>query len=257
MLLARSWQARLLLLTVVHPGQFFGDQRLSARDRRDRAEARLRADVDARDVSVTVRVEEGPASESILRVAEAEACDVIVTGVGGEHTLGRWSFGSTLDVLIRRATPPVLVVRRRASRDYRRIVVPSDFSGESRRALRETLSLFPDQEVSLFHAYATPNVETEGLNLATVQAQAWSAAESEGGAFLHDCELSTEHRRRVGLVVAHGPPGLALNDYVEHRGIDLIALATRARSPLVDALIGGVAKHILDEATVDVLVLRQ
>jgi nucleotide-binding universal stress UspA family protein len=65
---------------------------------------------------VDERVEPGGPSQKILRVAADQRAGLIVMGARGHGAFGRMLFGSTAKEVVRRATCPVLTLRR----DYRR-----------------------------------------------------------------------------------------------------------------------------------------
>jgi len=101
-----------------------------------------------------VRVrEEGAPADVILRTAGDRGADLIVTGVARHEPFGRLIFGSTVDQLIRNARVPVLVVKSRAREPYRDIVVATDFSPESAKAVRMAMALFPHAGITLLHCY--------------------------------------------------------------------------------------------------------
>jgi nucleotide-binding universal stress UspA family protein len=54
---------------------------------------------------------DGPAGESIVDVAEAEAADLIVVGTHDRGAVGRLLLGSVSDHVVRHARCPVMVVR--------------------------------------------------------------------------------------------------------------------------------------------------
>jgi nucleotide-binding universal stress UspA family protein len=81
------------------------------------AESRSRLEAlvppDARDwCTPTVRVTHGKPYVEVLRVAAEESADVIVIGVRGRQVMDLTLFGSTANQLVRRATCPVLTIRR-------------------------------------------------------------------------------------------------------------------------------------------------
>ncbi len=65
------------------------------------------------------RVAEGDAPEEILRLAQAEDCDLIVMGTHGRTGLGRLLTGSVAEEVLRKARCPVMVVKAAAPGDGR------------------------------------------------------------------------------------------------------------------------------------------
>ena len=60
----------------------------------------------------TTRVAHGKAYREILGTATEDSADLIVMGVHGRNALDLMLFGSTTNQVVRRATCPVLSVRR-------------------------------------------------------------------------------------------------------------------------------------------------
>lgn len=65
----------------------------------------------AAGAQVTTNVLEGPPAEAILRVAEAERCDLIVMGSRGLGQLKGLLLGSVSERVLQHATIPVMIVR--------------------------------------------------------------------------------------------------------------------------------------------------
>jgi nucleotide-binding universal stress UspA family protein len=70
--------------------------------------ARLRS----RGVRVKGLVLSGSPPAQILAVARRARCDIIVMGTRGGNALSRWLLGSVADRVVRRASCPVLTVRK-------------------------------------------------------------------------------------------------------------------------------------------------
>src|SRR5690606_31095460 len=121
-------------------------------------EEQIRRDMLPPTQKFRVIVEEGEPTDVILRAARTHDCELIVTGLARDETLGRFWVGGTVERLLRRSDVPLLVVRGRARSHYERIVVGTDFSDCSRHALQTALQFFPEQRLTVFHAYDTPLV---------------------------------------------------------------------------------------------------
>lgn len=72
---------------------------------------KLVAETRAKVPRVRSRLEQGRASEAIVRVAREEATDMIVLGTHGRGILEKALFGSTTDRVVRLAPCPVLTTR--------------------------------------------------------------------------------------------------------------------------------------------------
>lgn len=260
--LARQWQVPLLSLTALEPGELLslagddgsgegGGWREGA-NARVVAERRIRADIDDGDLVLEVRVEEGTPADCILAAATPE--DLIVTGIASSPTLGSILLGNTTDRVARRARVPVLVVRQRARRPYRRMVVATDFSDSSLRALHAALDMFPSAGITLFHAYYPPFAGR--LDSSMARDELMRAARDEANGFLDQAGLNASDRRRTSLHLAFGSVESLLGDYVREVGTDLIVLGSHGRTAAFDTLIGTTARRVLESADTDVLVVR-
>ncbi|HTN51622.1 MAG TPA: universal stress protein [Anaeromyxobacter sp.] len=73
----------------------------------------------ARPRALSVRVEAGEPSDTILQIARADGADLIVMGTHGRTGLSRLLIGSVAEAVLRRSTCPVLTIRvpSKTSRD--------------------------------------------------------------------------------------------------------------------------------------------
>ncbi|MFC4726754.1 universal stress protein [Coralloluteibacterium thermophilus] len=259
--LARQWQARLVVLTVLDPSVRLLAEAAAGHvpERPDPLEAalrRLRADADADDVDLVLRVEEGHPGEALLATALEFDCGLIVTGVARNETLGRRLLGTTVDWLVRRATLPVLVVQNRPRRPYATMVAANDFSTSSRYALRVGAAFFPEGRLTLFHAVDVPLLGLRDRSREEAVAEARSAAMLEAREVLEEAGLPAPLRQAADIVVEHGDPARLLRDHVRERAPDLLLLATHGRGALFDIVLGSMARRILECAGTDVLLVR-
>jgi nucleotide-binding universal stress UspA family protein len=223
-----------------------------------RVDQELRADI-GRDVErAVVLVEEGDPAEVIERVAAAEGCELIVTGIAREEPLALrpHTLGKTVDQLLRRSPNPILIVRNRARSAYEHIVVATDFSDSSGYALQAALRLFPSQTLRLLHAFEPP-YSTLVSDPPGYREQYRQALESELQAFLVTPYVRDEERRRIDPLIEFGRPETLVREYVVHHNADLVVLGTRGRGSVFEALIGSTAKSILSMLPSDALVVRE
>jgi nucleotide-binding universal stress UspA family protein len=206
--------------------------------------------------NVTVVMEKGDPAEVIVRVVEREGCDLIVTGIARDETLGRFGLGTTVDRLLRRSIVPVLIVKQRARSPYRNIVVATDLSDSSRRALQVAMALFPDHKLGVFHAYEAPRADLMSEPARHQEAYRKTAA-AECAAFLAESGIPDERWRSFSILVEPGSPIDLVHQYVRDRKVDLVVLGTHGRSALFNILIGSTAQAILSSLPCDALVARE
>jgi nucleotide-binding universal stress UspA family protein len=258
--LASAWNAELIALHVMpeDPVDYDAPQIPSWRrppSAQMVAEARARTEIHAVLPSASVAIERGDPTDAILRVAAAEGCDLIVTGVARHEPLGRLSLGSTVERLVRRSHIPILVVRSRGQRPYRHVVAATDFSEAARHALEAVVRYFPSATVTLFHSYDVP---MRGVaEHAPAHAQQFHDMASQWAAqFLDQADL-TGWPGEPNVLIEEGEPDRLLHDYAREKEVDLVAVGSRGHGALYQVVIGSVAHRLLATLPCDVLLIRE
>lgn len=215
---------------------------------------RLIADVGTVTSKATLLIREGDPTEAILHTADTENCGLIVLGITQDAVLDRIFLDRTIDRLLRRSRVPVLVVRERSRRPYRDIVVATDFSDVSRRALEAAARMFPGQAPTVFHAYEAP---FSGLT-----ADPRACRQDYRDIAMQQCRAFLARVRRPAawwperVVVENGSPTLLLRTYVRDLDVDLVILGMHRRHAILELIAGSVAKTIIDDVPCDVLVIQ-
>src|SRR5690606_30715182 len=150
--LAGQWQVPL---HVVHAAPRDAAGAWSAADTLASIRQRIRRDLDHAGVEAGIHVEEGEPAAVILEVARRERCDLVVVG-DADDVPGRRLLGNTVDTVVRSAPASVLVVKQRPRDAYRRVLVGTDLTPESRHGLETAAALFPDARFTLLHALDIP-----------------------------------------------------------------------------------------------------
>ncbi|WP_225765867.1 universal stress protein [Stenotrophomonas sp. Marseille-Q4652] len=267
LLLARQWQARLVVATVVEndPGQSLVDgvlgtsenQRPSARQL---AERRLLRDLgELQDPPpLTVRVERGQVGRTLLEVAREEGCGLIVTGLARDTLFEPQVLGSSVAWLARNAGIPLLVVHGRARAPYRGIAVASDFSDAARHALQAAQRLFgPAPLLSLVHGVHVPKAGLLSAGRDAALDAACDKARSQARAWLRDCGLDPAQAEAAPLVVQPGDPARLVRDHARDHPVDLVVVGSQGRGALSEILLGSVANRVLETGETDTLLVQQ
>lgn len=235
------------------------EQRLldTARESLDRLAAELGQ---KHGVSASLRLATGRVLATILDEADALDAHLIVVGARGEGFLGRLLIGTTAERLLRRTLRPMLVVKQTPHEDYRRVLVPVDFSPWSVEVLRLAQAAAPGAELILFHAFEAPfesklryaGVEEETLG------RYLAAARAEALAKLQDLTTAAGlDAVPVHLHVQHGEAARLILAQEQELDCDLIVLGKHGQGMLEELLLGSVTKHVLAESMGDVLVVNQ
>lgn len=244
--LARQWDAQLVALHVV--------ERMPPGKGKDAVLAQLKPamfdGMPARDRGFRVEVKFGAVGDRILETAAEVGADLIVTGVARCNELGDYVLGTSVERLVRSSPAPVLVVKRRVSAEYRKLLAPTDYSDAAASAL-EVLPAFPRAAATLMHAYHVPfeGFVAREANEAEVRADDRAECERFVGA------LPPAIRERLQIVNDYGPVDQVLTRRVNDHGYELAVIGSRSRSGLGRALIGSTAEALLGALPCDVLVV--
>ncbi len=258
-LLARQFGAALTILHVIDE-----DLPTSVGDRqRQAAEANLREHIaalaGAGGVAIELSVQFGKDWIEILRQAEALRAELVVLGLHRERSLQDLFRGTTVERAIRNGNVPVLVVKERAQRGYRSIVVGIDFSVYSRRAVDFALRLSPEAEVYLVHAYDIPfsSFRADSRSDPEVRAREEAAItqmiDDQLSGFLAGLEGDMD---RIGKRLKEGEPDAVIAAQVADLGADLLVLGTHGRTGVAHAFLGSVAEGFLTEPPCDVAAVK-
>lgn len=260
--LVGQWQAQLVVLHALeeaYPDVSDVEQMPSWRRPPDPllvARRQLLSDVGEVMEKATILIDRGDPVEAIMHAAEVDGCDLIVVGVARDELFGRFTLGRTVDRLLRRSRIPVLVVKDRPRGPYRNIVVATDFSDSSRHALDAAAHFFPEQRLTLFHAFDTP-MSGLAAGTASYREEYRKAAVEDCEAFLQNVQAPTGKWPRPHVLIEYGTPANLLRAYARDKNLDLVVLGTHGRGALFEILIGSIAKQIMDNLPCDALVVRE
>src|SRR5690606_6260528 len=132
--LARHWNARLLIVHAVEQSPLRSDQPSWRRGTDPVEAARLKLLFDYpgwEGVETAIDVRAGKPIDVVLEAAARENTDLIITGLAREGIYGRDELGTLVPQLAKRASAPVLVVKKRLATAPRRVVVATDLTDTS------------------------------------------------------------------------------------------------------------------------------
>jgi nucleotide-binding universal stress UspA family protein len=148
------------------------------------------------------------------------------------------------------------VKRGRPSMQFRRILLPTDFSETSQLALECAASLAHDNhgELLILHAVETLGPE----NLTYGEAGSQLQPEAYRRRLLEDLEgiKPSDKELKVEYLVVEGDPVQAILKSAAERGCDLIVMGSHGRSGLKRLLLGSVAEKVIRKAICPVLVVK-
>jgi len=144
---------------------------------------------------------------------------------------------------------------------FKRILVPTDFSENSREALNQAVVLAQSlgASIDLLHVWEPPRYIAPDLMLAVpgwsaVSLEQYSRTEAARAleSYLHTLpkELSLRHHLEMGDAAA------SIVRFAREKGCDLIVMATHGRGALARLMLGSVAQKVVSHAECPVMTLR-
>jgi nucleotide-binding universal stress UspA family protein len=183
--------------------------------------------------------------------------DLLAVGVRGSSPLHHLLLGTTAERLLRKVACPLLLVRNEARQVYQRVLIPLDFSPWSERAVDLALQLAPGAVLVLMHSFSIPFEEKlrfAGVDEATLnhyRERARTDALRHMEAFVQARALAPEQYR---LCLTEGDAPQHILTQAHERDCDLIVIGKHGRQAAEELLLGSVTKHVVSEASCDVLV---
>lgn len=213
----------------------------------------------AKGLAIAVKVVFGKDFADILQQAQDEEVDLIVLGTHRVDTFKDMFLGTTVERVLRKGDVPVLVVKNRVHRPYKRVVVAIDFSVYSRRAVEFALKLVPSGEFHLVDAFDVP---FKGFLIGRETRQEVSKKHEELMKKMIDEELQAFFATfnigtsRLNRVMKQGEVCQAILQEVDRLNPDLLVVGTHGRTGVAHALLGSVAENLLRHPPCDVLAVH-
>ncbi|MEF8853501.1 MAG: universal stress protein [Haloarculaceae archaeon] len=134
---------------------------------------------------------------------------------------------------------------------YDRILVPTDGSEAADRALDLAAAVAASHDAELHVLYVA---DTNQPSLSRIRGQVVDILEREGDRIVDE---AAERVRGSGVdvttAVVQGGPSRTILDYVDERGVDLVAMGTRGERDVEQLLLGSVTERVVRSAAVPVL----
>lgn len=184
--------------------------------------------------------------------------DLLVLGAHGRHRFRSLVLGTTSQRVLSKTRRPVLVVKRKPSRPYQRVMVAVDFSPNSAKGLAYSRVVAPDSVLYLVHVFepifemhAKVNdfSEEEKKYMTRVQRE----IETQMTRFVESAGMNPGKPIKM---VEYGRAPEKLFEIAKKWNPDLIVIGKHGRSRLEEFLLGSVTMHVLIESECDVLVAQ-
>lgn len=266
-MLARQWRATLHIVHAIQPeisgvlwpsaasalqrsitdSPAIGEAEFTAVQRQVQND--LRGPVDAIEIHTDV----GNPADVIMETATQERCELIIIGSNCPSFAGLLLNGTTAQ-LLHSSTQAILIVKTRPHKAYRRLLIGTDFTAESRHGLETAIHWFENADYALVHSYDMPY---SSVLLAADRDHDHAATEHEKmQSFVADTELHNDIRRRIHTHVLHGPPESTLRARSLAGAVDLTVVGALKRGLASRLFIGSNAERIAQTVAGDILMVR-
>lgn len=215
------------------------------------------------DIVAEAKLDFGTPWQAIIKEAIGGEYDLVIVGTRDRGAASRILFGSTAMKLLRNCPCPVWVTRPDPDWDDLNILVASDFSDVSQRALNLAVdgAQLADAKLHLAHAIDNTHVRRMWLTgmrddeVHSVREKRLAEVESQ----LHEQLGQTDYRTLsygVQTHVVEGAADIAMLNLIEEHDIDLLVMGTAARSGIAGFVIGNTAERLLAQVPCSVLAVK-
>lgn len=140
---------------------------------------------------------------------------------------------------------------------YDRILVPTDGSPETERAVEHAAELAASHGATLHAIYVINSASFAGLPMETSWEGISDMLHDEGNDALQAVRrIADEHGVAVTANLVEGSPSSQIVRYAEREDCDLVVMGTHGRGGIDRLLLGSVAEHVVRSSTVPVLTVR-
>lgn len=210
-----------------------------------------------KDALIETHLADGPPVQMITAAAHDWQADLLVVGARGDNPLHHLLIGTTAERLLSTADRPMLVVRSEPLSDYQRVLVPMDFSPWSETAIPLARAVAPGAHLVLMHSFSIPFEEklrfagVDDDTLGHYRERARQDASDHLNALVDRHSLLPQD---FTLSLTEGDTPAHILRVAAERECDLIVIGKHGRQVAEELLLGSVTRHVLAEATCDVLV---
>lgn len=141
----------------------------------------------------------------------------------------------------------------------RHVLVPVDYSEQSKKALRRALEDFPEASVTVLHVadFRSSDIGPGGFGTANAW-EDWSTSAREHSEQLMSevRAIAAEYDHEVTTETVFGEDASTILEYVDGHDVDQVYIGSHGRSGLSRILLGSVAETVVRRAPVPVTVVR-
>ncbi|KTD22257.1 universal stress protein [Legionella londiniensis] len=203
-------------------------------------------------VSMKISVLLGRIADEIIRFTQDNQGDLIIAGAHGQYHVSDYVLGTTSGDMVRQGNTPVLLIKKEPSFSYNKILIATDFSEASQRAVEFAFQCFPEARFQLLHIVDIYyqqflTVNNVGKN---ERSNPTKNIFKKLDDFLKDCKVKPDNfeKKVIGGYLAD-----AIIMQSKKWSADLLVFGTQGHSKLHYLLMGSVAKRLVQLSNIDML----
>lgn len=202
-----------------------------------------------------LHVEQGNASEAILKTAQDIHADLILLGSKSSEKDSRYQSSVTLEAVVRSAKQPVMIFKDKA---ITKILCAIDISDHSHKTLAWAIELAKILSCQLTIISVLPRIDFNPLGMDEKEVEQHEEKFKEAQTTNIEQFLSSFDFSGISIEkrVPWGIPSHVILDIAEDLDQDLIVIGAKGHSMLESVLIGSTAEKILRHAPCSLLVVR-
>jgi len=195
----------------------------------------------------------------ILNYAKNNNIDLLVMGAHGKYSIHDWFVGTTAEHVAEKTTCPVLIIKNKPRHDYKKILIPIDFSLASKNALEFSGQLLPKRNLNILHVgeqtYEDFLQNEDDVNPGTstkLRKEILLILKNKIKKFIND---SNSKLKKLSSDIKLGYPGIVILNEAKRLNPDLVVMGTEGHSQFHYICLGRVATRVLTEIERDILLV--
>lgn len=210
----------------------------------------------------SVLITKGKPNVKILQFAKKNKFDLLVIGAHGKYSLRDTFVGTTAEYIARKTTCPVLIIKNQLSNRFGKILIPTDFSKVSKRALDYASYLFPKGTFRLLHVgdYHFENLLIKEEKKREIPKNTIAKIRKAILFYLNNKMklFSKGYNKKLGKFtsdIVFGYPGPSIIKAAKSSNSDVIVMGTQGHGKHHYLSIGSVAQWVLTDCDKDILLV--
>lgn len=195
--------------------------------------------------SMHFTVLDGRVPDEIMKFIQDNAIDTVFMGAHGTYYLNDFILGTNSEAVLKQSSIPVHLVRQPPGGPYARILVCTDFSDSSKKAIEVAYKAYPQAEFLVLHV---ADVWYDKM----VKPHMHDSLQDKLTKFLADCAVDPT---RFSVKFIGGYPANGIPQFATDWGAHLVVFGARGHSALYYALMGRVSERLVRVNSTDMLVV--